>query len=60
MKMILLFLPCLVAIAVPLFNADEPRLFGLPFFYWGQVSLVPLSAVAIYGAFRIDRARGRV
>ena len=58
-KFILLVAPCVLALSVPLFNRDEPRLFGFPFLYWSLFALVPLSALAIYGAFRIDRARGR-
>ncbi len=59
MKLLLLFVPCVLALAAPLYNLDDPRLFGVPFLYWSLFALVPLSAVAIYGAFRIDRARGR-
>ena len=59
MKFLLLFGPCVLALAVPFYNLDGPRLFGIPFFYWSLFTMVPLSAVAIYGAFRIDRARGR-
>ena len=58
MKFFLLFAPCALALAVPFYNTDEPRLFGVPFFYWALFLLVPLSAVAIYAAFRLDRAKG--
>jgi hypothetical protein len=34
-------------LVVPWFNADEPRLFGIPFFYWWQLLWVPLSSVFI-------------
>ena len=54
MKNILLATPCLLAIAVPLYNSDSPRLFGFPFFYWALFALVPLSALFIYAAFRLD------
>ncbi len=55
MKSILLALPCLLAIAVPLYNSDSPRLFGFPFFYWSLFALVPISALFIYAVFRLDR-----
>lgn len=59
MKYVLLLIPCLLAIAVPFFNIDEPRLLGFPFFYWSIFLQVPISALFIYAAFRLDRSRGR-
>lgn len=59
MKYILLLIPCLLAIAVPFYNFDEPRLLGVPFFYWCLFIQVPLSALFIFAAFRLDRAAGR-
>jgi hypothetical protein len=53
-KTFLLIAPCLLALAVPLYNSDTPRLFGFPFFYWAIFALVPLSALFIYAAFRLD------
>ena len=44
MKYLLLLIPCVIALAVPLFNSDAPELFGMPFFYWFQLLLVPLSS----------------
>ena len=55
----LLLVPCCLALAVPLYNFDAPRLFGFPFFYWSLFGLVPVSAIFIYAVFRIDRARGK-
>jgi hypothetical protein len=56
LKYLLLIAPCLLAIAVPLFNSDAPELFGVPFFYWFQMLLVPASALCIYAADRIGKA----
>ena len=56
MKYLLLFAPCLLALAAPLYNRVDPQLFGVPFFYWSQLVLIPLSALGIYAA---DRLRGR-
>jgi hypothetical protein len=53
-KYLLLAIPCVLAIAVPFYNSDGPRLFGFPFFYWALFSQVPLSALFIYAAFRLD------
>jgi hypothetical protein len=56
MKLLLLFVPCVIALWVPLYNAETPALFGVPFFYWFQLLLIPVSALAIFAA---DRIRGR-
>ena len=45
MRHILLLIPCLLALAVPLYNLEAPRLFGFPFFYWALFLLVPVSAL---------------
>jgi hypothetical protein len=56
-KLLLLVIPCLLAIAVPLYNSDSPRLFGFPFFYWALFALVPISALFIYAVFRMDGSK---
>ena len=33
-----------------------PALFGVPFFYWFQLLLIPVSALAIYAADRVGKA----
>jgi len=43
---LLLILPLLMLIT-PWFNIDEPRLFGLPFFYWYQFLFVPLGVLCV-------------
>jgi hypothetical protein len=43
---LLLILPLLMLIT-PWFNMDEPRLFGMPFFYWYQFAFVPLGVLAV-------------
>ena len=39
----LLALPIPVVLAIPWYNRIEPRLFGLPLFYWGQAACVPFG-----------------
>jgi hypothetical protein len=56
MKYLLLLIPCVIAVWVPLFNSVGPELFGIPFFYWFQLLLVPVSALAIFAADRVGRA----
>jgi hypothetical protein len=55
MKLALLFAPCLFALWAPLYNSTQPVLFGIPFFYWFQLLLVPISALTIFAADRIGR-----
>ena len=43
---LLLLVPFLMLIT-PLFNSDEPRLFGMPFFYWAQFAFVPVGVAAV-------------
>ena len=43
---LLLIVPLLMLIT-PWFNMDEPRLFGLPFFYWYQFAFVPLGVLCV-------------
>jgi hypothetical protein len=54
-KALLLFAPCLVAVWAPLYNRVTPPLFGIPFFFWFQLVLIPISAVCIYLADRAGR-----
>jgi hypothetical protein len=55
MKLILLLAPCILALSVPLYNSIPPVLFGIPFFYWFQLALVPVSALVIVAADRIGK-----
>jgi Protein of unknown function (DUF3311) len=54
-KLILLLAPCVLALWVPLYNSITPTLFGVPFFYWFQLLLIPISALAIVAADRIGK-----
>jgi Protein of unknown function (DUF3311) len=56
MKLLLLLAPCVVALWVPLYNSIEPTAFGMPFFYWFQLALIPVSALAIFAADRIGKS----
>lgn len=42
----LLAVPLLMLIT-PLYNSIEPRLFGMPFFYWSQFLWVPIGVVCV-------------
>jgi uncharacterized membrane protein len=54
----LLLVPIVVPLLVPLYNREEPTLFGWPFFYWAQmlfVGLGVLTTVVVYRATRRTR-----
>ena len=57
MKYLLLLAPCVLAVLTPLYNGLTPALFGVPLFYWFQLLLIPVSAVMIYLADRLGKAR---
>jgi hypothetical protein len=55
MKYFLLLSPCVLALATPLYNRFEPQLFGIPFFFWFQLALIPVSALFILAAYLLGR-----
>jgi hypothetical protein len=57
MKYLLLLAPCVLAVMTPLYNGLSPALFDIPLFYWFQLLLIPISALAIYAADRVGKAR---
>jgi hypothetical protein len=57
MKYLLLVAPCILAVMTPLYNGLTPALFGIPLFYWFQLLLIPVSALAIWAADRIGKAK---
>jgi hypothetical protein len=57
MKFLLLLAPCILAVLTPLYNSLQPALFGIPLFYWFQLLLIPVSALAIWAADRVGGAR---
>ena len=57
MKYLLLVAPCILAVLTPLYNGLTPALFGIPLFYWFQLLLIPVSALAIWAADYVGKAR---
>jgi hypothetical protein len=51
----LLLLVPLISIVPPLFNMAEPRLGGLPFFYWFQIAIVPVGILCTVAVHRMTR-----
>jgi Protein of unknown function (DUF3311) len=54
----LLVLPVLAPLATPLYNRIEPTLFGMPFFYWGQLACVLLAAAVTTFVYQVTKRRG--
>jgi hypothetical protein len=42
-------------LVTPWFNTAEPRLFGMPFFYWSQFCWVAVGVVCVAIVFRTTR-----
>ena len=42
---ILILIPFAVYFDVPFYNVVNPTLGGLPFFYWFQIAMLPVSAI---------------
>lgn len=55
LTVVLLVLPCLAAMAVPLYARVEPRLIGVPFFYWYQFGCLMLTVLCLSVALRLHR-----
>ena len=54
---LLLLVPFLMLIT-PLFNSVEPRLFGMPFFYWIQFAFVPVGVLSVAAVYVKTRDAG--
>jgi hypothetical protein len=44
---ILLLIAIVVPLFVPAYSHDEPRLGGIPFFYWYQMMWIPVTAALV-------------
>ncbi|MBT2213138.1 MULTISPECIES: DUF3311 domain-containing protein [Actinomadura] len=54
----LLAVPAVVPLLTFLYNDDDPRLGGLPAFYWMQFAFIPLGVVCTVLVYRMTRKRG--
>lgn len=50
---VLLALPFVALLGVGLYDRDAPRLVGIPFFYWYQLTWIPLGAVLLWAAAKL-------
>jgi hypothetical protein len=56
---VLLIPPVVVPLWVPLYDKEEPRFNGWPFFYWFQMALIVGSTVLTVIAFALSRVADR-
>ena len=54
----LLVVAVVVPLLTPLYNHIQPRLFGLPFFYWSQMAFVGLAACVTAVVYLATKRRG--
>ncbi|WP_020669184.1 DUF3311 domain-containing protein [Amycolatopsis nigrescens] len=54
---LLLIIPLLILVT-PLFNFHEPRLFGMPFFYWSQLAFVVVGVICVGLVYALTRRVG--
>lgn len=57
--LLLLLAVVTVSLWVPLYNRDQPRLAGIPFFYWFQFVWIIFSAICTALTYRADVRRGQ-
>jgi hypothetical protein len=53
----LLLVPMLLVIWPPLYNRTDPTLFGIPFFYWFQLAVIPVGVICTAIVYRATTAR---
>ena len=53
----LLLIPIVVPLLTVLFNADSPRLFGFPRFYWLQLAFILLGVGTTTLVYQMTRRR---
>jgi hypothetical protein len=53
----LLVIPIVLPLLTPLYNRLDPRLFGVPFFYWCQVAFVFVDVGVITLVYKLTKRR---
>jgi hypothetical protein len=54
----LLLIPLFGTLIPPIYNTQDPALFGVPFFYWYQMVWIPVSVLVTTTVYRATK-RGR-
>ncbi|RCG26797.1 DUF3311 domain-containing protein [Sphaerisporangium album] len=53
----LLLVPIVIPLITAVYNADEPRLFGLPLFYWAQLAFIILGVASTTIVYQVGKRR---
>jgi hypothetical protein len=56
---LILLIPYLAFAWVPFYDRIDPRLFGIPFFYWWQMVWIVLTALCIVPVYRHQEKRNK-
>lgn len=56
---LLLIVPFALVGWVPFYNQIEPRLFGVPFFYWYQLAAIIAGAAVVMCVYYLDQQQTR-
>jgi hypothetical protein len=56
---VILLPPTVLPLWVPLYDREDPKLWGFPFFYWFQTSLILLAVVCMALAYRLSLVADR-
>ena len=54
----LLALPLVGTLVTPIYNSTDPRLIGIPFFYWYQMVWIAISVLCTVVVYRKTRREG--
>jgi Protein of unknown function (DUF3311) len=54
----LLLVPVVLVLWPPLYNRVSPTLFGIPFFYWYQLAVIPIGVICTTVVYRATTRRG--
>jgi Protein of unknown function (DUF3311) len=49
----------IVPLLVPLYDSEDPSLFGFPFYYWFQLALIPAAVILTGVAFVLAKGADR-
>ena len=55
---LLVVVAVVIPLLTPLYNRVQPRLFGLPFFYWSQMAFIGLAACVTTAVYQATKRRG--
>ena len=57
---VVLLAPAVVLpLLVPLYDSEDPTLFGFPFYFWFQLALIPVAVVLTVIAYYLAKAGDR-